>query len=75
MLAGTFLIMAGLPLYTMVQVGIGVALGILLDTFIVRSFLVPAMMTLLGERNWWPRYVHAPVDAPPPAAGSTEPRP
>ena len=60
-LAGTFLVMAGMPFYTMVQVGVGVALGILLDTFIVRSFLVPAMMTLLGERNWWPRHVHAPM--------------
>jgi uncharacterized membrane protein YdfJ with MMPL/SSD domain len=60
-LAGTFLVMAGMSFYTMVHVGVGVALGILFDTFIVRSFLVPAMMTLLGERNWWPRHVHAPI--------------
>lgn len=55
-LAGTFLTMVVLPLYAIMQVGLGIAIGVLLDTFVVRSFLVPACMVLLGERNWWPRH-------------------
>ena len=37
-----------------VDVGIGLALGILMDTFIVRTVLVPCMVVLLGRWNWWP---------------------
>lgn len=36
------------------QIGFGVAFGILLDTFIVRTLLVPCVVALLGQRNWWP---------------------
>jgi RND superfamily putative drug exporter len=36
-------------------VGFTIALGILVDTFAVRVFLVPGMAVLLGERNWWPQ--------------------
>jgi putative membrane protein len=36
------------------QVGMAVALGVLIDTFLVRSILVPAITTLFGERAWWP---------------------
>ena len=35
------------------QVGFGVAAGVLIDAFVVRSFLVPSTMCLLGRRNWW----------------------
>ena len=35
------------------QVGIGTALAVLIDATIVRCLLVPALMKLLGERNWW----------------------
>jgi putative drug exporter of the RND superfamily len=37
-----------------VDVGVGLALGILMDTFIVRTVLVPCTVVLLGRRNWWP---------------------
>jgi RND superfamily putative drug exporter len=37
-----------------VDVGVGLALGILMDTFIVRTILVPCTVILLGRWNWWP---------------------
>ena len=36
------------------QIGYGIALGVLMDTFLVRSLLVPSMVVLLGRWNWWP---------------------
>jgi RND superfamily putative drug exporter len=64
-LAGTFLVLAVLPLIALTQLGVTVAVGVLIDTLIVRSFLVPAFTFELGERTWWPsRRRRA---APPPA--------
>jgi RND superfamily putative drug exporter len=53
-LAGTFGSMATAPLVVLFQVGVAVAIGVLIDTFLVRSILVPAITTLVGERAWWP---------------------
>jgi putative drug exporter of the RND superfamily len=57
-----------------VDVGVGLALGILMDTFIVRTVLVPCTVVLLGRWNWWPskmsRADHQPGAA---AAPATEP--
>jgi len=53
-LAGTFSVLAVLPLVALTQIGITVALGVLLDTFIVRSILVPAVTFSLDEKTWWP---------------------
>jgi RND superfamily putative drug exporter len=53
-LAGTFSVLAVLPLVALTQIGVTVALGVLLDTFVVRSILVPALTFSLGERTWWP---------------------
>jgi len=53
-LAGTFATLVFAPMQLMVQVGVAVAIGILLDTFIVRALLVPAIATLVGRWNWWP---------------------
>jgi RND superfamily putative drug exporter len=36
------------------QIGFGLAIGILLDTFVVRTVLVPSTVSLLGRWNWWP---------------------
>ena len=36
------------------QLGIGIGVGILLDTFLVRTLLVPSVVALLGRWNWWP---------------------
>ena len=53
-LAGTFAVLAVLPLIALTQIGITVALGVLLDTLVVRSILVPALTFELDERTWWP---------------------
>ncbi len=53
-LAGTFSILTVLPVWPLAEVGLGVALGVLVDTFLVRSICVPAVAWLLGERIWWP---------------------
>lgn len=44
---------------TIGQVGFTIAVGLLLDTFVVRSLLVPALATLLGRRLWWPQRTRA----------------
>jgi len=53
-LAGTFATLTLLPLEQLVQIGATVAAGVLLDTFLVRSLLIPALTYLCGERAWWP---------------------
>lgn len=63
-LAGTFAVLATLPIQVLVQFGIITAAGVLLDTFLVRPFLVPAITTLLGKWSFWPgRYVPVPEKA------------
>jgi putative drug exporter of the RND superfamily len=53
-LAGTFAALTTAPLTIMFQVGMAVAIGVLVDTFIVRSLLVPALTAVLGDTAWWP---------------------
>ncbi len=53
-LAGTFATLTLLPLEELVQIGATVAIGVLLDTFVVRALLIPAIAYRLGERTWWP---------------------
>jgi putative drug exporter of the RND superfamily len=53
-LAGTFSALAVLPLVTLTEIGFTVALGVLLDTFLVRTLLVPALVLDIGDRVWWP---------------------
>lgn len=54
-LAGTFAILTTFPLVAIMQLGFIVSVGILIDTFLVRTVLVPGIITLLGDWNWWPR--------------------
>ncbi|HEY3434157.1 MAG TPA: MMPL family transporter [Solirubrobacterales bacterium] len=63
-LAGTFATLTLLPLEELVQIGATIAVGVLLDTFIVRALLIPAITYRLGGRAWWPG-----------RAGSTDRRP
>jgi RND superfamily putative drug exporter len=59
-LAGTFGALAVLPLIVLTEIGFIVAFGVLLDTFIVRSVIVPALVMDAGSRVWWPSsLVHA----------------
>jgi RND superfamily putative drug exporter len=53
-LAGTFSVLAILPLVALTEIGTTIAFGVLLDTFVVRSLLVPALVFELGPRVWWP---------------------
>jgi RND superfamily putative drug exporter len=53
-LAATFATLTLLPLEQLVQIGATVAVGVLLDTFVVRALLIPSIAYLLGERTWWP---------------------
>ncbi|GEK32806.1 MMPL family transporter [Kurthia sibirica] len=53
-LAGTFAVLGTLPIQVLVQFGIVTAIGILMDTFIVRPLLVPALTTVLGRYAFWP---------------------
>ncbi len=53
-LAGTFSVLAILPLVTLTEVGFIVAFGVLLDTLLVRSILVPALTLDVGSFMWWP---------------------
>ncbi|MBK5230668.1 MAG: MMPL family transporter, partial [Thermoleophilia bacterium] len=53
-LAGTFSIMASLPLVFIAEIGIAVAFGVLFDALLVRSVLVPAMVWDTGSDVWWP---------------------
>jgi RND superfamily putative drug exporter len=53
-LAGTFAVLGVLPLVTLAEIGFVVAFGVLLDTFAVRSLLVPALTLDIGAAWWWP---------------------
>ena len=53
-LAGTFSVLALLPLVFLTEIGFVIAFGVLLDTFIVRSILVPALVLDIGPGIWWP---------------------
>ncbi|WDL95686.1 MMPL family transporter [Alicyclobacillus sp. ALC3] len=53
-LAGTFAVLSSLPIQILVQFGIITAIGVLLDTFIVRPFVVPAITAILGRVSFWP---------------------
>lgn len=54
LLAAVFAVLGVLPVVTLTQIGIIVGIGVLLDTLLVRTVLVPALATLTGDRFWWP---------------------
>ncbi|NEK84175.1 MMPL family transporter [Blastococcus saxobsidens] len=53
-LAATFGALTVLPLVILIQLGFLVGFGVLLDTFVVRTLLVPAAVHLIGDKVWWP---------------------
>jgi RND superfamily putative drug exporter len=55
-LAAVFAVLGVLPLIALTQLGIIVGLGILLDTFVVRTVVIPALFTLIGPKIWWPAF-------------------
>ncbi len=72
--AASMLALAVSSIAAIVQTGFIIGVGLLLDTFIVRTITVPAMTVLLGERNWWPSVVpnelHTKIPFLKPRAGS-----
>ncbi len=72
-LAATFAVLVTLPLVTLAQLGFAVAFGVLLDTLLVRSVLVPALTLIAGDRVWWPSRMSRPAVAPPPRQPETVP--
>lgn len=83
LLAAVFAVLGVLPLITLTQIGVIVCVGVLLDTLVVRTLVVPSLAFLLRERFWWPARVDprpgpdtGPVDGRPHAtAGSVEGEP
>lgn len=63
-LAAVFCVLGVLPLIVLTQLGIIVGLGILLDTFVVRTVVIPALFTLIGPRIWWPAFKRDEIEVP-----------
>ena len=56
-LAAVFAALGVLPLVTLGQLGLIVGVGVVVDTLVVRTVIVPALFGVLGDRIWWPRKV------------------
>jgi RND superfamily putative drug exporter len=57
LLAAVFLVLGVLPLVVLAQLGVIICIGVLLDTLLVRTVLVPAIAIRLGDGFWWPRRI------------------
>jgi RND superfamily putative drug exporter len=76
-LAGTFAVFAvvggrGAGGSQIVDVGVGLAVGVIMDTFVVRTVLVPCMVVLLGRWNWWPSKLQVTPASSDPVAASAD---
>ncbi|MFF4508595.1 MMPL family transporter [Streptomyces sp. NPDC001401] len=56
-LAGTFAALGTLPMVGFAEIGFAVALGVLLDTFVIRSVLVTSLFLDVGKKVWWPHHL------------------
>ena len=73
-LAGTFGVLATLPMVSFAEIGVAVALGVLLDMLIVCSVLVTALNLDVGRRMWWPSSFAKQADPEDVAIGRTTAR-
>ncbi|MFI6283193.1 MMPL family transporter [Streptomyces sp. NPDC051018] len=71
-LAATFAVLMNLPLVMMVEMGFLVAIGVLMDTFLVRTYLVTSASLLLGRKVWWPGKLSRPGAVPSAEQGERE---
>ena len=60
LLAAVFAVLGVLPLVVLAQLGVIICVGVLLDTLLVRTVLVPAIAVRMGDRFWWPRRLGEP---------------
>jgi uncharacterized membrane protein YdfJ with MMPL/SSD domain len=72
-LAGTFLILLSQPVKDLAEISIGVAIGVLLDTFLVRTALVPGLTLAIGPTVGWPWRRWTSEEEAAPSAQSAEP--
>ena len=72
-LAGSFGLLAIVPIEALRQFAFVMALGVALDAFVVRPLLVPALITLVGRRGFWPSAPAPAPAAPSPAAAEAAP--
>ncbi|WP_153450789.1 MMPL family transporter [Streptomyces smaragdinus] len=70
-LAATFSVLTNMPLVMLVEMGFVIAVGVLLDTFLVRTYLVTSASVALGRKVWWP----GPLSKAPAAAPAAEREP
>ncbi|MGV9881002.1 MMPL family transporter [Streptomyces sp. NPDC003006] len=64
-LAATFAVLTNMPLVQLVELGFVIAVGVLLDTFLVRTYLVTSASVALGRKVWWPGPLSRPRAAAP----------
>ncbi|WP_090860508.1 MMPL family transporter [Nocardioides lianchengensis] len=57
LLAAVFTVLGLLPAVGLAEIGVVICVGVLLDTLVIRTVLVPAVAVLLGDRFWWPRQI------------------
>jgi RND superfamily putative drug exporter len=55
LLAAVFAVLGVLPLIALTQIGVIVCIGVLLDTLLVRTVIVPALAFIAGKKFWWPK--------------------
>ncbi|WP_217170047.1 MMPL family transporter [Streptomyces sp. AC512_CC834] len=73
-LAATFAVLTSMPMVQLVELGFVIAVGVLLDTFLVRTYLVTSASVALRRRVWWPgRLSRAPAEPGPAPADEREP--
>ncbi|WP_331768247.1 MMPL family transporter [Embleya sp. NBC_00896] len=63
-LAATFSVLMNMPMVQLAELGFVIAIGVLLDTFVVRTYLVTSASLLLGRKVWWPGRLSRPVETP-----------
>lgn len=73
-LAATFAVLTNMPLVQLVELGFVIAVGVLLDTFLVRTYLVTSASVALGRKVWWPGSLSRPAPDAAPAAESERQR-
>ncbi|WP_399884799.1 MMPL family transporter [Streptomyces sp. BBFR51] len=71
-LAATFAVLTSMPMVQLVELGFVIAVGVLLDTFLVRTYLVTSASVALRRRVWWPGRLSRAPERPAPA-GEREP--